>query len=93
MWKHQSTQAEVYSVWTKTKPQGFLEVHRQKAREVLHEKEWSWPMFFIVDFMAVIHVDNILMWSLNEEFIFDLGTKLRNRGAELEEEDDVDFLV
>ncbi len=46
------------------------------------------PCLFIGDSVkAVMYVDNILMWSPDEESIFELGRKLRKNGVELEEQD------
>ena len=36
----------------------------------------------------VMYVDDILMWSTSEEHTHKLGAQLRNKGVELEEEDD-----
>ena len=47
------------------------------------------PCLFIGDnVIAVMYVDDILMWSTEEDHIYTLGDKLRNEGVELEEEDD-----
>ena len=35
-----------------------------------------------------MYVDDILMWSTHEKHIYELGTKLREQGVDLEEEDD-----
>ena len=47
------------------------------------------PCLFISDTVIIVmYVDDILMWSTNEEHIFKLGDSLRAEGVELEEEDD-----
>ena len=52
------------------------------------------PYLFIgKKFMAIIYVDNILFWSVNENNIHDLAMQLRDQGVDLEQEDDAaDFL-
>ena len=46
------------------------------------------PCLFIGDnVIAVMYVDDILMWSTEEDHIYTLGDQLRNEGVELEEED------
>ena len=47
------------------------------------------PCLFIgAKVIAVIYVDDILFWSLNNEYIYALGSKLRKLGVDLEEEGD-----
>ena len=38
--------------------------------------------------ILIMYVDDMLMWSTSEEHIYELGAQLRNKGVELEEEDD-----
>ena len=38
--------------------------------------------------MAIIYVDNILFWYLNENNIQDLAMQFREQGVDLEQEDD-----
>ena len=47
------------------------------------------PCLFISDtVIAVMYVDDILMWSTHEDHIYALGDLLRAEGVDLEEEDD-----
>ena len=47
------------------------------------------PCLFIGDkVILIMYVDDMLMWSTSEEHIYKLGAQLRNKGVELEEEDD-----
>ena len=47
------------------------------------------PCLFIGDtVIAIMYVDDILMWSTNEDHIYSLGTALRDLGVDLEEEGD-----
>ena len=39
--------------------------------------------------MAVLHVDDLLLWLTANQHIIDLGNKLNEVGVDLEEEDDV----
>ena len=45
-------------------------------------------MFIGKKVIAVMYVDDILMWSPNSDHIYELGTALRKLGVELEEDDD-----
>ena len=48
-----------------------------------------YPCFFIgKKFMAIIYVDNILFWSVNENYIHNLAMQLREQGVNFEQEDD-----
>ena len=47
------------------------------------------PCLFVSDtVIAVMYVDDILMWSTHEDHIYALGELLRAEGVDLEEEDD-----
>ena len=47
------------------------------------------PCLFIgKKFMAIIYVEDILFWSVNESNIHDLAMQLREQGVDLEQEDD-----
>ena len=47
------------------------------------------PCLFIgKNFMAIVYVDNILFWSINENNIHNLAMQLREQGVDLEQEDD-----
>lgn len=47
------------------------------------------PCLFIGDrVICIIYVDDLLFWSPKEEYIYELGRKLRDEGVELEEEGD-----
>ena len=47
------------------------------------------PCLFVGDtVIAVMYVDDILMWSTDEAYIYHLGGFLRAEGIELEEDDD-----
>lgn len=47
------------------------------------------PCLFIGDtVVAVIYVDDVLLWSTNKDHIYALGERLRDEGVELEEEGD-----
>ena len=45
-------------------------------------------MFIGDKVIAVVYVDDILMWSPNADHIYELGTALHKLGVDLEEEDD-----
>ena len=47
------------------------------------------PCLFIGDkVIAIIYVDDILFWSVDENNIHDLAMNLRSQGVDLEQEDD-----
>ena len=48
------------------------------------------PCLFVGDkVMAVLYVDDLLLWSTSDQHIIDLGNELNEVGVDLEEEDDV----
>ena len=48
------------------------------------------PYLFVGEkIMAVLYVDDLLLWSTANQHIIDLGNKLNEVGVDLEEEDDV----
>ena len=47
------------------------------------------PFIFIWNkVMSIIYVDDILFWSVNENYIHEKAMQLRNQGVDLEQEDD-----
>ena len=48
------------------------------------------PCLFVGDkVMAVLYVDDLLLWSTSDQHIIDLGNELNEVGVDFEEEDDV----
>ena len=70
-------------------PRAFWQYMVDKMAECDMVRSELDPCLFVgTDVIAVIVVDDILMWSRNEESIASLGINLRQRGVDLEEESD-----
>ncbi len=66
MWKCQSTQDEAYSIWTKTEPKACLKYIVQKLEKCGMKQSDLDPCLFIRgSAMAVMYVDDILIWYSN----------------------------
>ena len=54
----------------------------------LKQSDFDPCLFIGSKVILVMYVDDILMWSIHEKHIYELGTKLCEQGVDLEEEDD-----
>ena len=73
----------------KNSPRAFWKYMVEKMTQCEMKQSELDPCLFIGDtVVAVLYVDDILMWSTDDKYMTDLGTKLRNVGVDLEEEDD-----
>ena len=73
----------------KQSPRAFWKYMVEKLERCGMKQSELDPCLFISDtVIAVMYVDDMLMWSTSEEDIFKLCGLLRAEGVELEEEDD-----
>ena len=73
----------------KQSPRSFWKYMTKKLIESgLNQSELDPCLFIGEKVIAVLYVDDILMWSTDAKHIYDLGDLLRSKGVELEEEGD-----
>lgn len=73
----------------KQSPRSFWKYMTEKLIESgLNQSELDPCLFIGEKVIAVLYVDDILMWSTDAKHIYDLGDLLRSKGVELEEEGD-----
>ena len=73
----------------KQSPRAFWKYMVEKLESCDMRQSELDPCLFIGDTcVAVMYVDDILLWSTDEKHIYSLGTQLRKCGVDLEEEDD-----
>ena len=71
-------------------PRQFLKFMVEKLEVCGMKQSKLDPCLFVGDkVMAVLYVDNLLLWSTDDQHIIDLGNELNEVGVDLEEEDDV----
>lgn len=73
----------------KQSPRAFWKYLTSKFEAVGLKQSNLDPCLFIgTKVICIVYVDDLLFWSVKEEFIYDVGIKLRDQGVELEEEGD-----
>ena len=70
-------------------PRAFWQYLSEKLEEVGLRQSKIDPCLFIgTNVIAIAYVDDLLFWSKNVDYIYDIGIKLRELGVQLEEEGD-----
>jgi len=73
----------------KQSPRAFWKYLTSKFEAVGMKQSNLDPCLFIgTEVICIVYVDDLLFWSVKEEFIYDVGIKLCDQGVDLEEEGD-----
>ena len=85
--KHKGSKTQENPLRTQVKSACLLEVYGGENVQLRHDSKLD-PCLFISDtVIAVMYVDDILMWSTHEDHIYALEELLYAEGVDLEEED------
>ena len=80
-------------IWMKAVPTGILEIHGQE-NEIFWPEAKLDPCLLIGDtVIAILYVDDVLMWSTRDQDMTDLGILLNKNGVDIEEARDRSLLA
>ena len=70
-------------------PRSFWKYLSNKCEACDLKQFWFYPYLFVVETVIfIVYVDDIILWGINDDNIYDMKMELQELGIDLEQEDD-----